>query len=726
VATPNNSISAEGGVDSIRAMGFAFDSTRFKGTYKRGEGDIEVAVFPGDTAEYRLDAEYALRTGEGEVRLRSVRLRFDSTAWGSTHQSTISWRGQGIAVDSLELRNAEGRGSGRIFINGEIPDVDPGRLEVVVDSLRLAPWLTLAQSNIEADGIASANVVWNGTRAAPRIFANLTVSQPRYKGAAFPEIAARFDYNDRSLTLDGRIRRTLDGELARVTGTVPIDLSLGDSVRTRLLEDAPIALTIEGDSIPLSPITEFTEEVTTIQGRAFGRVVVSGTWKDPNFDGGLGLDAERVGIAATGVTMTNLVGRLRMANDTLAIDSLGAVAEGHVRANGAIILKELNRPVFDLSLGSERARILRNDKGSLIGDVNLQVLGPINGLSVVGSVLVRHGVIYIPDPERMDIIDTEDPALFAVVDTATARRLDVAPPSEIMRNLSLDVDVEVRRGVFARSSEANVEMFGDVRVRIDPTTNGKFAASGALFTDQGSYVFMGKRFVVTRGSVRFTGEPSPNPMLQVTASHEVQQAGRPPLAIRVVVGGTMRQPNVTLESDAQPPMPQSDLIALLAFGESSSALLQFTGSSLEAGGHGGSSLAGSIAALAQKQLASIALSGLVEAAEQDLATATKADVLNITPADLPADMSLGSLETLLRGTEVEIGKYADRHTFVLGRVRLSLNIPGAQVDRRIGQRFVWRGILETRYLQQQPTLSEGLEPKAIQVLGTLLRMKFAW
>ena len=725
VGTPNNSIAAEGGVDSIRAAGFAFDSTRFKGSYRRGEGDVQVAVFPGDTAEYRLDAEYALRTGEGEVRLRSVRLRFDSTAWGSTRPSTISWRGQGITVDSLELRNAEGRGSGRIFVNGEIPDVDPGRLEVAIDSLRLAPWLTLAQSDIAADGIATAHVVVHGTRATPRIISTLTVAQPRYKGAAFPEVAARFDYNERSLTLDGRIRRTNDGELARVTGTVPIDLSLGDSVRTRLL-DAPIALTIEGDSIPLSPIVEFTEEVTRIEGRAYGRVVVSGTWKEPKFEGGLGLDAPRVGIAATGVTMTNVVGRVRMADNTLIIDSLGGMAEGRVRANGTIVLKELDHPVLNLSLGAERARLLRNDKGSLTGDVNLQVQGPINGLMVAGAVLLRHGVVYIPDPDRMDIINTEDPALFAVVDTLTARQLDVAPPSEIMRNLSLDVDLEVRRGVFARSSDANIEVFGELRVRIDPTTNGKFAASGALFTDQGSYEFMGKRFVVTRGSVRFTGEPDPNPMLQVTASHEVQQAGRPPLAIRVVVGGTMQKPNVSLESDAQPPMPQSDLIALLAFGESSSALLQFSGSSLEGGSQGGSSLAGSISALAQKQLASIALGALVEAAEQDLAKSTRADVLNITPATLPADMSLGAFETVLRGTEVEIGKYADRHTFVLGRVRLSLNIPGAQVDRRIGQRFAVRGIFETRYFQQQPSLSAGLEPKAVQVLGTLLRMKFAW
>jgi hypothetical protein len=198
------------------------------------------------------------------------------------------------------------------------------------------------------------------------------------------------------------------------------------------------------------------------------------------------------------------------------------------------------------------------------------------------------------------------------------------------------------------------------------------------------------------------------------------------LEIRVVLGGTMRRPNVSLESDAQPTLSQSDLIAFLAFGQSSSSLLQFAGTGLEGGGQGGSSLAGSVAALARRQLAGIALGALVEEAKSDLVVATRADVLNITPAELPADLSLGGFQTLLRGTEIEIGKYADRHTFVLGRVRPSLAIPGALVQRRIGQRFTLRGTFETRFQPRPPSLSTGLAPKTVQVLGALLQMKLAW
>ena len=263
-------------------------------------------------------------------------------------------------------------------------------------------------------------------------------------------------------------------------------------------------------------------------------------------------------------------------------------------------------------------------------------------------------------------------------------------------------------------------------LRMDPSTNGEYAVTGSLYTDYGYYTFLGKRFDVTRGSARFTGEPDPNPILQVLATHEVRQAGRAPLDIRVILGGTLKQPTVSLESDAQPKLSQSDLIAFLAFGESSSGLLQFTGTGLEGGGQGGSSLAGNVAALAQRQLASVAVGALVDQAKRDLTSATQADVLNITPAELPTDISLGAFQTVLKGTELEIGKYTGRNTFVLGRVRTSLAIPGALVERRVGRKIMLRGSFETRFQPERPTLTSGLTPKTIQVIGALMSWKIAW
>jgi hypothetical protein len=106
--------------------------------------------------------------------------------------------------------------------------------------------------------------------------------------------------------------------------------------------------------------------------------------------------------------------------------------------------------------------------------------------------------------------------------------------------------------------------------------------------------------------------------------------------------------------------------------------------------------------------------------------ATGADVLNITPAQLPADVSLSALETVLRGTELEIGRYVNERTFVIARVRPSLILPGATIEHRFGERLRARASLETRLQATTPTLGRGVEPRALQVVGGLLTWTFVW
>jgi len=117
---------------------------------------------------------------------------------------------------------------------------------------------------------------------------------------------------------------------------------------------------------------------------------------------------------------------------------------------------------------------------------------------------------------------------------------------------------------------------------------------------------MTRRFNIKRGSATFINSTELNPTLQGTAEYEVKQPNREAINIQIVVGGTLRTPNISLTSDAQPPIPQSDLLSYLAFGRSSSSLVQLEGSGLT-NGSGGSNLVGAGAALASRQLAGIAI-----------------------------------------------------------------------------------------------------------------------
>ena len=723
IGTPEVLLTAEAGVDSLRVSGFAFDSTHVKGTYQAGSGDVDVAIYPGDTAVYQLRARYAVKTNEGEIRLQDVNLRFDSLTWRSTRESTIGWKGQGVTIDSLELRSADGKGRGRIFVNGEMPDLDPGRLEIRIDSLRLAPWVTLLQSTMPIDGMASLSADIEGTRLAPRITGSVSLTDHNYRMVPFPEIHSRFNYADRRLRFEGDLRREAGVTLAKLRGDLPIDLSMSDSVGDRKLP-GQVTVELEGDSIPLGPLAEFVEEISVLTGEARGKIAMRGTWEKLRYEGDVTLNIPRLGLRTPGITLTNTIVRAHMYEDALVIDSLIGYSGGKVRARGAILLGNIERPILDIDIAADETRVLDNYRGELVVTSMLALRGPLDTLAVGGTIDVVHGIIRIPDPEQFNLINTGDPTLFAVVDTSLIRELDLSPPSPVLQNANVNVRLRVMRGTWARSREANIEVFGDLAIQRS-TGDEEMRVTGALHSDYGDYELYGRRFRVTRGSARFTG-PMANPVLQLIAMHQVRQAGRAPFDIQVNIGGTLEMPNVSLSSEAQPTLTQSDLISFLAFGQSTTSLLQFEGSGVEGGGLSGSSLAGNVAGLASRQLGSVALGALMADLESNLSERSAFDVFEIRPAELPAGLSLGGLGTVARGTQIEIGKYLDRNTFFVGQFRPTLAVPGATLERRFGSQWRLRTSLETRYHPLAPSLTTGLQPKMHQVIGALIRWTRSW
>lgn len=737
--TARDTIDVSGKLTALQLEGFEFDSTRFRLRHVNGgTGDADVALFLGDSAmessaAYRVVAAYALPQGarDGEVRVRDLRIREDSTTWRSVREGVVRWRGGDIAIDSLELRDGDGKSDsksdstarGRIFVNGAIPATEAIHLDVQWDSVRIAPWLSMLQAAVEADGSASGRLAVQGTRAAPRFNGKLSLAAPTYHRAVFPQVQATVDYADRSLTLDAEATRATGGRLARIAGSIPLDLSFADSGVTRL-PDAAVALVVEGDSIPLSPLAEFTDQLSNLVGRASGRIAVSGTARRPRLAGEMSVAMDTMSLTYTGVAVTDVVARLHMVGDTLVLDSLVGRSGGTIRGGGSVVLADLARPVLRLRLESADALVIDDSRGKIYAESRITIDGPLDTLAVGGRVTITKGVIKIPEPEALNVISTNDPAIFAVVDTATARELGMGTESNALENMRLAIDLKVNRGTFARSADANVEVFGEIRIRLDSTTQGLLDLTGQLLTDYGDYRFMSKHFVVTRGSVRFTGGTELNPMLQVVATYKVPQTSRAPLDIRVIIGGTLERPVMSLESDAQPALSNSDLISMLAFGKSSSSLLQ--SSSTSGGGQAGSPLNGNAAALSAQMLGSMAIDAIADKSTDDLTRITRADVVNITPGELPPDLSMGGFETLLKGTEIEIGRYLDRQTFLMARVRPTLVVPGATFERRLSERFRWRATYDTRFLQETPSLSTGIEPRTIPVIGSMFAWTFVW
>jgi translocation and assembly module TamB len=255
-----------------------------------------------------------------------------------------------------------------------------------------------------------------------------------------------------------------------------------------------------------------------------------------------------------------------------------------------------------------------------------------------------------------------------------------------------------------------------------------------MATERGQYTFLSKRFQIQKGTAQFIGTPDLNPTVQATALYPVTVPGREPVNIQINIGGTAKAPTVTLTSDAQPPLSQSDLISYLAFGSSTASLLP---SSTAGGGSTGAGATGvpigEAAAYVQQQLASVAIGTFTESLQGDIARSIDADVFNITNnSNTPIQFSQAGATNFLASTRIEFGKYWDPKTYVAVQaspLSWTISPPGALVQRRFGQRTSVLATFQPYFLLQQPSLTplsgtSGINPTP--VFGLFLLRDWRW
>ncbi len=716
--TDSGRIAVNLSADSLLAAGFALDSVNAKLSYLAPGGTAQVAVFQTSSRDYAVGADYAIYPDRRELRFNDLRLRFDTTRWVATNAGAIRWGQPGIEVDSVDLRNSSG---GRVFADGRVPSQGLADLRLIVRNFQVADLMGLLQSDLEASGLISLNTRIEGSSRAPRIEGQLGIAEATYGGVVVPELQSSFRYADQRLTTDAQLRdpRLSNGAgrtLAEATARLPLNLAFSDVTGSRVL-DAPASGALRADSLPLDLLSRFTDVVANMRGSAAGQATLAGPLRDPTVVGTLAIADARTDVVPLGVSMERINGYVRFTGDSVIVDSLTAFSRGRISLAGGVAIRDLAAPSFDLRLRADNARVLNNDQGRASANADITIVGPYTNLQVDGQVRIREGVFYIPKPDNRQVINAGDPAVFAVIDTASAVARELLPDrSALLDNLRMNIGLDVDRDTWVRSQEANIEIYSDGTLRISVDRRRQaLSLDGVVNTDRGEYEFLSKRFRVKQGVVRFIGTQELNPLLQITGEYQVQQAAQQSLNIRIVIGGTLMSPRLTLESDAQPPISQSDLLSYLAFGNESGSLLQFGGSSLS-GGTAGGGLVGTSAALATRQLTGVALGVAVNELEGQAARSLGADVLNITPASLPPELAsgnFGALTTFFKGTQLEFGKYLNTSTFV-GLQLQPTTIPGFRVEHRFGRT---RGLslestFQPRFFLPEPSLSEQEITKA--------------
>lgn len=710
------------GIDSPAVAGFAFDSAdvgvRYRGVRDRGQGTLDVGLFQDPSRDYRVASDFVLELDRRAMTFNELVLRFDTVRWTAPHSGAVSWAGSAITVDSLELESDTGEG--RITVAGRIDDDASSDVRLSVQALPLAQIAALLQDTLTASGLLDLDTHMRGSTAAPELEGNIALRGASLEDRELPDLRAGFDYAAKLLRAEAELQEN-GRPLLSATARLPVNLAFTGVEGPRLV-DEPLGIEAHADSLPLEALPSFTPSVSDVRGRVRGDVVVGGTWDAPVLNGGIDLDLASLRIVPAGVWLRDIAGAVVLAGDAITVDSLNANSGGGpIRVTGSIDVERLTAPAFDLRVNAENAVLFDTDQGTVRTDADLVIVGPVDSARIEGEVQVREGVLIIPDVgEGKRVTALDDASVLPMVDSARIDEEILPTPNPFLRNLSLDVGLRVARDTWVRNTDANVEIYtppeaDPLRVRYNVGQPG-LALDGVIHADRGEYEFAGRIFDLTTGAVTFL-PGSLDPLLQLSANYEVAQRGREALVIQIHLTGQLSKPRIALESTAEPPLSESDLLSYLAFGRESSSVLSSSDAGLTGGNRG-------IGALAQQQIAGMALGTVVNSAMSSLERrgSRALDVFRIRPAQLPDEFAFaGALDNFLRGTEIEAGKYVTTGVFVAAEGSPSGEAwPGLRIEYETATGFSWRAVWEPRFLPNRPSFSLEENARTTRVLGTFL------
>lgn len=245
----------------------------------------------------------------------------------------------------------------------------------------------------------------------------------------------------------------------------------------------------------------------------------------------------------------------QFANDKLVIDDLSAVAgTGTVKASGTIGLSAANNFPVNVTVDLDNARLARSDSLSATAAGKLTVIRDAKGNRIQGQLtlpgaryeIIRQGAAEVPEltgvRRKTDVFQTPE------------QRLAAANAG------SWDLNLRIRAGsqIFISGMGLESEWGANVTVK---GTSANPVIGGSATVVRGDYSFAGRRFELSKGTIRWEGRQLSNPSIEIAASTTTEG-----VTANLNVTGTAQLPVITFTST--PSLPQDEVVSRLLFGNS--------------------------------------------------------------------------------------------------------------------------------------------------------------
>ena len=289
-------------------------------------------------------------------------------------------------------------------------------------------------------------------------------------------------------------------------------------------------------------LAETLDRDLTASGNTTFQVEAHGPLMDPSLSGRIDFQDAALSLEDVPNGLSQLHGTLEFNQNRLEVKSLTAMSGGGLLSVGGYLAYQ-HGLFADLTATGTGIRIRYPQGVSSLADASLHLQGQQNNLLLSGDVLIT----------RFTVSPDLDIAALA----AQAASVETIAPLDAPSN-HIRLDVHIASSPQLNFQNAYAKLAGNVDLRLRGTVASP-SLLGRVSITEGSAILAGTRYELQRGDIYFTNPVRIQPSIDLNATARVEDYD-----ITLGLHGTPQQMTVTYRSD--PPLPEADVVALLALG----------------------------------------------------------------------------------------------------------------------------------------------------------------
>jgi len=473
-----------------------------------------------------------LRAPEGQGDFHVLNLKIGTDEEGDFH-GRLDSDGHAVRV-ALNSEGSHGQLQGQLTVGLSGDEEISGRLSAVQFDLDPLFSAGLHLKNLTGHSVVDGNFTLAGALRKPdslEVIADISRISFDYLFVSLQNVGpVQFTYRRNEIRIAQAHLHGPDSDF-QISGSARFD------------RERPVHVTVTG-AVNLGLLKGVLPELHA-QGEANVNVAIEGTMSKPRITGRAAVRDASANYSDFPVGLSHLNGDLVFDRSRLLFENVTADSGGgQLTLNGSVTYGDEGPIRYEIYARTPQVRIRYPAGMSWLTGGTLQLVGTTERAVLSGNVELKR-LLFAPGADITSFFG-------ASPDTSAV----AAGSSEFMRNLTFDVAAHTSPGARVEWTGAQVEIDSDLHLR---GTWERPILLGHIHLLGGEMSFRGNTFTLTRGDVNFANPFQLDPELNIEATSTISQ-------YVVTINFSGRASKLSLSYRSDPPLPDTDIIALLALG----------------------------------------------------------------------------------------------------------------------------------------------------------------